>query len=286
MNAPIDPILLGAALPAWLGAFAGVSWNQLWVASPVAWAGVLEGGILAAGAAGQLHLLRAGKRHRAGLEAIRRALDNANYQEAWEACRRHAPTSLSRLLAPSLEKIGDGRESLAAALAAAARREHRRHNLWRFALLAVGFALPTAAVLLASAGIHALTQAETTSLTPRELTELGGSYALLMAAWFAVAAGSLFAAWASALAGRQEVEAARREVESRLGDLAYEDLAGLRIGRDFAAGTLLAPETPEASTTGRLKVSRTLTSACPRCNAAINSTHRQCPHCQLGLDWT
>ena len=232
-----------------------------------------------------VRLFLAERRAAADVEDARRSLEHANYQEAWQACRRGAAACLARVLGPGLERIGQGHEHVEAAVTAAAARERRGFRRMQRIWLVVGVIAPTLTALVGWAGLAGRTRPETTGMSAREVTMAGGNFAPLAAVGFAVAVASLVGVMTARRRFAPLVSAAETEAQQRLTDLPYEDLAGLRIGRDFDAGTLTEGDEPVATTTGRLRVSRTLTTACPRCNAAINASHRTCPHCGLGLDW-
>jgi hypothetical protein len=121
---------------------------------------------------------------------------------------------------------------------------------------------------------------------PRGAALAAGDAAMLaaFAAGVAIAAG-IFGVW-SLRRGRREFAAAQERAAQMLSVLPYEEIAGLRIGRDFDAGSLLDEGEPISNATGRLVVSRALTNTCPTCNSPINPTHRACPHCGKPLEWT
>jgi biopolymer transport protein ExbB len=271
---------LGAAIPA--RAAERSAWAELVDASPIGWGLLVILAILTTALVA--HLLFSLAEARVApmelSEAVQRAIAAGNYQEAWAACAQRRVAHLARILQPALERVGQGHEPVEAHLSNAASREERLLGQLQRALLGAG-----AAALLAGL-IACVVRLVTAVPGPRGAALAAGDAALLaaFAVGIAIAAG-LFGWW---LPRRGEVEFARaREWAAQLLDgLPYEEIAGLRIGRDFDAGSLLDEGAPLAAATSRLTVSRTLTSRCPSCDSPINPTQSACPHCGKPLEWT
>lgn len=263
------------------------AWAEGFAAMPGVWGFLALAAIFSAAFAVHLKLRTREGRAAREVEEARRALEHANYQEAWTACRRGAAATFARLLGPALERIGQGRDHVEAAIVAGAARERRQFRRLLAAWAVVGLGVPLLALAVAGARHAGQTRPETSAQSARELTRADGEFALLAAVALAIAATAAAGLATARRRAHALVAEAETETRTRLQDLAYEDLAGLRIGRDFDAGTLLEEEEADEAraATGRLRVSRTLTTACPRCNAAINASHRACPHCGLVLEW-
>jgi positive regulator of sigma E activity len=272
----------------WFGAAASAhaadrsAWAELADSSPVGWGLIVILAILATALATHLlFMLAEGRLAPAELTgALERTIAAGNYQEAWAACADRPQAHLARLLRPALERIGQGHEPVEAHLSNAATRERRMLALLCRALLGAG----VAAVLVGM--IACIVRLATTAPGPRGSALALGDTAMLAAAALGVAtAAGIFGVWLLRR-GRREFATAEEWAAQLLATLPYEEIAGLRIGRDFDAGSLLDGGEPIAQTTGRLTVSRALTSTCPSCNSPINPTHRACPHCGKPLEWT
>jgi biopolymer transport protein ExbB len=61
-------------------------------------------------------------------------------------------------------------------------------------------------------------------------------------------------------------------------DIPYEELDGMKIGREFSAGA-------GAALGGTRTVSMALTTNCPVCNGPVAPGVNPCPHCGATLDW-
>jgi hypothetical protein len=287
-----------------LTAFAGSAWAQaaplaepressVWVealnASPGAWAALGIAAVLAAALAGHLGYLWGRDRSLPGalVEKLERSMEVGNYQEAWETCNQWSSAYLARLLQPALERIGHGLERVESAVARRAEKERRTAAILTWSLLGVGAGIPLLCLLISWAALRALFHSQQTTIGPRVLTMATGDFALLAAMVFAIVAPSLLLWLYFRRAIHQGEAAAREQVEKFLKDLAYDDLEGVRIGHDFDAGTLLGADAEEAPLpSGRLRVSRELTTACPSCNAPINPSRNPCPYCGTAFEWS
>jgi biopolymer transport protein ExbB/TolQ len=284
---PALPALLFTATPALAqDAAARSPWLTLIDNSPAFWAGALMAALLVVALIGQLVLVLRQSRGAPSklVESLGAAIHAGNYQEAWEICHHRGETVLGRMLQPALERIGQGRDSVETRLAEEGRRE-RRHlaRLLRASLCAAAVAL-----LLCAGGIlHEMRNIAGAALTPgapRAATLALGNAAMFAAFALAIAA-PVIAAWGWLRARAESLMDDAGECSLQLiAGLPYEDIEGLRIGRDFHAGTLLGDGNLDQ--TGRLQVSRELTTQCPTCNGPINSTRDSCPHCGQLLSWS
>ncbi len=218
-------------------------------------------------------------------EALERSIQAGNYQEAWEACHRWRQTLLGRMLQPALERIGQGRDAAETRIADEARREARHFQilfwcLWG-GLLLVG--------TLCLVGIDSLRQAVAQGAmspdAPRLAALATGDAALLAGLAIAVVVPAFSIGWWLRARSRLSLQAASERGRGLIAALPYEEIEGLRIGRDFHAGTILG-EPVGLGQTGRLQVSKELTTQCPSCNGPINSSRTSCPHCGQQLAWS
>ncbi len=283
-------VVLGAWMtpaPARAAADDASAWTQAFVAAPEIWALLTICAILTAALIA--HLGYSLSLRRAAPPELRETLKHAreagNYQEAWEACGHWPAAYLSRVLRPALERIGQGRERVELTLARRRAQESRALTTLTWCLPGIGAALPLIALVIAWARLASLLRSDHAVPDARTLTLAEGDFALAAAAVFVIAATALIF-WIT-LRGRARHMLARagEEASSFVQDLAYDDLEGLRVGKDFDAGTLLG-EDAELRTSGVLRVSRALTTSCPQCNAPINFSRKTCPHCGTAFEWT
>jgi biopolymer transport protein ExbB len=76
---------------------------------------------------------------------------------------------------------------------------------------------------------------------------------------------------------------AESQVYRMLDEVPFEQLAGVRIGENFSADQ--AGKLRSARSGTSQKVSRTVTTNCPSCNAPITVGTTPCPNCGTVLDW-
>jgi hypothetical protein len=293
----LSPRRVPPALTIWLAAtgaamaqetpVARPPWTTLADASPLLWGLVLIATIIAATLLVQLVFVL--RRNRMApqkfIDALRNTILGGNYQEAWETCHRWGQTSLGRMLQPALERIGQGRERVEARFTEEQQRERQHLDRLQWAMLGVAGVV----VLLCIAGVamrlHAIGASSMAADGPRAATLAWGDAAMFAAFAIAVAV-PVTVAWSwfrsqSALLLREAGEQGLQLVAA----LPYEDIEGVRIGRDFHAGTLLGGDA-DLGQTGRLQVSKELTTQCPTCNGPINSSRTTCPHCGQLLAWS
>jgi len=262
------------------------AWSTLFDGAQILWGGILIAAILTAALLAQLifTLMESRVNPPALTEALARAIQSGNYQEAWETCNRWRQTTLARILQPALERIGQGREPVEARLAEETRRELRHVSVLSWGML--GGAVVAAALcgFSMTAEMRGVALAAMSPDAPRALAFAMGDIAVLAAVAVAVilpATAAWF--WLRARAGRL-LQAASEQSVQLVAPLPYEEIVGVRIGRDFHAGTILGDDSAPHS--GRLQVSKELTTLCPSCNGPINSSRNSCPHCGQLLAWS
>ncbi|MGH8046062.1 MAG: hypothetical protein ACREKL_02345 [Chthoniobacterales bacterium] len=275
---------LAQAAPA---AEARPAWATLADGAPVLWGCVWIAVIVTAALLG--HLVFVLRRSRVSPPALIETLGNAvgsgNYQEAWDTCHRHGQTSLGRMLQPALERIGQGRPAVETRLAEEELRERRHLGHLLGALPGVALVAVVICIVGAMAQLSGVGGAAMSADGPRAAALAWGNAAMFAALAVAVIVPVAVAwPWLRARADVLLREAGAQGLQL-VADLPYEDIEGVRIGRDFHAGTLLGGETGLAQT-GRLQVSKELTTQCPTCNGPINSSRNSCPHCGQLLSWS
>lgn len=275
-NAPVLP----SAVPLVAG---GAVWSEAFVGAPGSWAALVAIAILVTALAIHLAYVLADRRGAPAklTEALKYAIDAGNYQEAWEICGRGRRAFLARILQPALERIGEGRPPVEEAIDRRFRHEQKflAFLLWGF--LGGGVALPLLCLLAAGIG----GAPPVPDVHGRAVTLAAGNLALFAAAVFAVIATSAVLWFGFRARAARQFPFFREEAERFVRNLAYEDLEGLRIGQDFDAGSIQGTD-PRPAATGRLRVSRELTTACPHCNAPINPSRNPCPYCGSPFEWS
>lgn len=267
-------------------AASGSVWTQAFGAAPGLWAGLTVAAILTVALVAHLGFAlseRRGSPPELGV-ALKQAMESENYQEAWEACGHWPSAYLSRVLRPALERIGQGRERVASTLARRLKLESRTTTALTWALLGIGIVLPLLGVLVAWAGLSTVFRTDQAVTGQRALALAEGNFALIAAAGIGLAIAALIFWIGFRRRARAVFSGVQSDAEGFVKDLAYDDLEGLRIGREFDAGTLLGGE-EERHTSGRLRVSRELTSSCPQCNAPINFSRKTCQNCGTAFEW-
>jgi hypothetical protein len=188
------------------------------------------------------------------------------------------------MLQPSLERLGQGRDEVEIRLAEEGRRELRRFSVQLWCLLGVAIVAGGLAAVGAVAELRSAGGAAWAAGAVRAPALAAGNAAVFAALGLAVLIpAAVVWPW---LRDRVEIllgEANEQGLQLVAG-LPYEDIEGLRIGREFDAGTILGDS--GAGQTGRLKVSMELTTRCPSCNGPINFTRDSCPHCGQLLSWS
>jgi hypothetical protein len=269
------------ASPAWTGPWAALAGSSpfLW-----GWTGIVT--ILALALLAQLLFTVRRSRFAPGslVQALNTAIQGGNYQGAWEASVHRSDTVLGRMLQPALERLGQGRDEVEMRLAEEGRRELRRFSVQLWCLLGLAVAAGGLAAVGAVGELRSTGAAAWSADVARAPALHAGQAAVFAALALAVLVpAAVVWPW---LRDRAELllgEANEQGLQLVAG-LPYEDIEGLRVGRDFDAGTILGDV--GAGQTGRLKVSMELTTRCPSCNGAINFTRDSCPHCGQLLSWS
>jgi hypothetical protein len=262
------------------------AWSTLADGSPMLWGCILVAAILTAALLAQLIFVLQKRRVDPPelIGALERANLSGNYQEAWETCNRWRQTALARILQPALERLGQGRGPVEARLAEERLGEHRHLTMLLWCLLGGAAAVVFLCLAAIACEMHGVSSAAMSPQGPRVRTLALGNVAILAAFAFAFAMPVMLA-WLR-LRGRAAVllQAAEAEGLQLIANLPYEEIEGVRIGRDFNAGTILGESGGPHS--NRLQVSKELTTLCPSCNSPINSSRNSCPHCGQLLSWS
>ncbi len=218
------------------------------------------------------------------IDALNHALQAGNYQEAWEICTRWRQTALARMLLPALERIGQGHEPAEARLTGESRGELGHIHALSWGMLGGAVAVAVFCMTAIVVEIRAVSSAAMSPNAPRALALAAGDGAMLAAVAVAVLLPATVLWFSLRTRAGQLLQMAEEEGLRLIAALPYEEIEGVRIGRDFDAGTMLGDA--EGGTAKRLQVSTELTTLCPSCNGPINASRDFCPHCGQLFTWS
>ncbi len=229
--------------------------------------------------------LRAGRlAPKALIARLREAFSTGNYQEAWNICRSNK-CFLSNVLAAGLERIGRGKDAVEFALEETAIRESTSLKTNTTYLSVIGVVSPmiglTGTVWGMIKAFHTLGQSGITD--PSKLAGNIGEVLVATASGLIVAIPAFVFFYILRARAQGAILFAESQVYSLLDEVPYEQLAGVRIGESFSADQ--AGKLRSARSGTSQKVSRTVTTNCPSCNAPINVGTSPCPNCGTVLDW-
>lgn len=205
-----------------------------------------------------------------------------NYQGAWETCAANN-SYLSNVLRTGLERLGRGKEAVEDGLAEAALREATNLRTRNSYLSVIGVVSPMIGLLGTVIGMMSAfaTLGATGISDPRGLATSIGEVLMATASGLFIAIPAFISYYVFRNVTQGVVVHADSQINNLVAEIPYEELAGVRIGENFSAGSggILG----EASQSRR--VSMALTTNCPVCNGAVTPGVNPCPHCGATLDW-
>jgi biopolymer transport protein ExbB len=236
--------------------------------------------------------LRAGRLAPPALIArLRESLSSGNYQEAWTICKSNK-CFLSAVLAAGLERIGRNKDAVEFAVEETALRESFVLKANTTYLSVIGVVSPmiglTGTVMGMIKAFHTLGDSGISD--PGALAKNIGEVLVATASGLVVAIPAFVFFYILRTRAQGAILFAESQVYHLLDDIPYEQISGIRIGENFSAEQVGKPRSG-GSTTGRAgtnvsqKVSRTVTTNCPACNAPITVGTTPCPNCHTVLDW-
>ncbi len=229
--------------------------------------------------------LRVGKLAPKALVArLREAFSSGNYQEAWNICQQNK-CFLANVLAAALERIGRGKDAVEFAIEETALRESTVLRTNTTYLSVIGVVSPmvglTGTVWGMIKAFHTLGQNGITD--PSKLAGNIGEVLVATASGLIVAIPAFVFYYILRARATTAVLFSESQVYRQLDEVPYEQLAGVRIGENFSADQSGKLRSARAGTSQ--KVSRTVTTNCPSCNAPITVGTTPCPNCGTVLDW-
>jgi biopolymer transport protein ExbB len=229
--------------------------------------------------------LRAGKlAPKAVIARLREAFSSGNYQEAWNICQSNK-CFMSNVLGAGLERVGRGKDAVEFAVEETAIRESTNLKTNTTYLSVIGVVSPmiglTGTVWGMIKAFHTLGQSGITD--PSKLAGNIGEVLVATASGLIVAIPAFVFFYILRARAQNAILFAEAQVYRMLDEVPYEQLAGVRIGENFSADQ--AGKLRSARSGTSQKVSRTVTTNCPSCNAPITVGTTPCPNCGTVLDW-
>jgi biopolymer transport protein ExbB len=216
------------------------------------------------------------------ISALRQTIDAGNYQEAWEICNANN-NYLANTLKAGLERIGRGKDVFDDALAEHGLREAQLLRTRNSYLSVIGVVSPMIGLLGTVIGMmKAFTVLGSTGISdPRSLAASIGEVLLATASGLFIAIPAFVFYYIFRNRTQAVIVHAEDKISGLVEDVPFEELQGVRIGENFNAGA----GAPTLGASESRRVSRSLTTNCPVCNAAITAGQTPCPHCGAKLEW-
>ncbi len=219
------------------------------------------------------------------IDALRESIRAGNYQEAWETCRANTKVYVAAVLGAALERIGRGKDSTEDTLAEMGLREIQPFKTRNSYLSVIGVISPMIGLLGTVIGMMGAF-----SVLGQSGANDMGKLALRIGEVLMATASGLFIAIPAFIFYyffRNRITAsevyANSELSQLVEDIPFEEVRGIQVGENFAAGDGLATRKSRAATSH--KVSAQLATNCPICQAPIMPGQNPCPSCGSTLDW-
>jgi biopolymer transport protein ExbB len=215
------------------------------------------------------------------VESLQTTIQAGNYQEAWEICRANK-AYVAQVLKGALERLGRGKEAVETALIEHGIREAQILKTKNSYLSVIGVIAPMIGLLgtvIGMMGAFAVLGASGVA-DPRTLALRIGEVLMATASGLFIAIPAFIFYYYFRNRATIVLVNSDDKLNRLIEDIPFEELAGVRIGENFAAGAG-APGVSQ----GSRKVSMALTTNCPVCNGAIQAGQNPCPHCGATLDW-
>ena len=215
------------------------------------------------------------------LDSLQATIRAGNYQEAWEIC--HANKAyVARVLKGALERIGRGKDAVENALIEHGLREAQVLRTKNSYLSVVGVVAPMIGLLgtvIGMMGAFAVLGSSGVS-DPRALALRIGEVLMATASGLFIAIPAFIFYYYFRNRSTIVLVNADDKLNYLVEDIPFDELAGIKIGETFEAGSTAPP-----SSSSSRKVSVALTTNCPICNGTIQPGQSPCPHCGASLEW-
>lgn len=219
------------------------------------------------------------------VEALGESIRAGNYQEAWEICRQNPKIYIAGVLGGSLERLGRGKDATEAALIEYGVREASVFRSRNSYLSVIGVIAPMIGLLGTVIGMMgAFAVLGTAGVSdPRALAMSIGEVLLATASGLFIGIPAFIFYYYFRNRISDAVVYADAQINRLVEDIPYDELTGIHVGENFAAGQGVPGGTPDANISH--KVSMQLTTNCPVCQSAIVPGQNPCPGCGTTLDW-
>lgn len=217
---------------------------------------------------------------------LRESVLGGNYQEAWSICQSNR-CFVSSVLGAALERIGRGKDQTDFAVQEASLREGTLLKMNVTYLSVIGVVSPMIGLTGTVIGmIKAFSTLGASGIgNPQGLASAIGEVLVCTAAGLVVAIPAFVFFYILKSIATSAILVAESEVYHLLDEIPYDQISGLRIGENFNADAP-APAAPhDAAAATSQRVSRSMTTNCPQCNAAITPGTNPCPNCGVVLEW-
>jgi biopolymer transport protein ExbB len=215
-------------------------------------------------------------------ESLRTTIEAGNYQEAWEICRANK-AYIAKVLRGALERIGRGKDAVENALIEHGLREAQELKTKNSYLSVIGVIAPMIGLLgtvIGMMGAFAVLGSSGVA-DPRSLALRIGEVLMATASGLFIAIPAFIFYYYFRNKATIVIVTADDKLNRLVEDIPFEEISGLRVGENFAAGA----GAPVSGAGRSRKVSMTLTTNCPVCNGAIQPGLNPCPHCGATLEW-
>ena len=212
------------------------------------------------------------------VDSLSQLIASGNYQEAWETCNANK-NYLANVLKSGLSRIGRGKEAVESGLAEHGMREATLLRTRNSYLSVIGVVSPMIGLLgtvIGMMGAFAVLGASGMG-NPKELASKISEVLLATASGLFIAIPAFVAYYIFRNMSQASIVHADDIVNTLVGDVPYEELAGMQVGENFSiAGAPAAFAAPDAAPAA---------ASCPVCAAAVTVGMSPCPHCGSVLSW-
>ena len=212
------------------------------------------------------------------VDSLRQLISSGNYQEAWETCNANK-NYLANVLKSGLGRIGRGKDAVETGLAEHGMREATLLRTRNSYLSVIGVVSPMIGLLgtvIGMMGAFAVLGASGMG-NPKELASKISEVLLATASGLFIAIPAFVAYYVFRNMSQASIVHADDIVNTLVGDVPYEELAGMQIGDNFAAAGAPQSFAPPGAAPA--------VASCPVCAAAVTVGQSPCPHCGSVLSW-
>ena len=216
------------------------------------------------------------------VDSLRQLIGSGNYQEAWETCNANK-NYLANVLKSGLSRLGRGKEAVEDGLSEHGLREATLLRTRNSYLSVIGVVSPMIGLLgtvIGMMGAFSVLGASGMG-NPKELAGKISEVLLATASGLFIAIPAFVAYYVFRNMSQASIVHADDIVNTLIGDVPYEELAGIQIGENFAAAG--APMNMGAP--GPVAMAAAAAASCPVCAGNVTVGITPCPHCGSVLSW-